>query len=378
MIEEIITAYQPFLGELTPEPMLIGTKGKPIPHFPVHYLLELCNRVNTIFSNEPPLLKLDGSFFIVGDIHGNIVDLLRILSYTGSPEYQKYLFLGDYVDRGEYSTEVVTLLFALKVTYPDQIYLLRGNHEFEFMNSLYGFKDEILSNYTQELYNAINNSFSYMPFAAVIGNHTFCVHGGLSPLLTTPEDIMSIPKPVTSYEDQPLLNDIIWSDPTLQDNIKFSPSPRGKGNLFGITAVDEFLETNHFKHIIRAHQRVINGIEKLYGEKLFTVFSSSSDGELPNKCGVLFVNQHGNTRMTNFQAIHLMKRSMCAFFDKTTALPLCKRAMIISQSQTSLNKTSRSCLRRKLPLLQIASFTNTRKISATQSKPTFPTLKSPL
>ena len=82
--------------------------------------------------------------------------------------------------------------------------------------------------------------------------------------------------------------------------------------------------------------------------------------------------------MINFQAVHLMKRSVCAFFDKTTALPLCKRAMIISQSQSRLNKGSRSCLRKKIPILQIASFTNTRKISSTQSIPTFPTLKPPL
>ena len=378
MIEEIMNAYEPFFNELTPEPMLIGTKKSPIPHFPLPYLIELCTRVSQVFLAEPLVLKLEGNFYIVGDLHGNLVDLLRILAYTGSPRYQKYLFLGDYVDRGEFSIEVVTILFALKITYPDQIYLLRGNHEFEFLNSLYGFKAETLATYNQELYDAINHAFSYMPFAAVLGNHSFCVHGGLSPLLQTPDDINSLERPIKTCDENSLLNDLIWSDPSVQEDVKFIESPRGKGTLFGLQAVDEFLEKNQFKHIIRAHQRVANGIEKLFGDKVFTVFSSSCDTEFPNKCGILFVNHNGNTRMTNFQPVHVQRRSMCSFVDKAHVIPLCKRAMMLSQSQTRIRKSSSTAFRRRIPLMQLSSFTTpSTKISPVQSKPTFSTISTP-
>ena len=75
------------------------------------------------------MIELDPPLIIAGDIHGKYIDLLRIFEIGGFPPESNYLFLGDYVDRGHYSVESVSLLIALKVRYPDRLTILRGNHE---------------------------------------------------------------------------------------------------------------------------------------------------------------------------------------------------------------------------------------------------------
>ena len=93
-------------------------------------------------SKSPMLLELDAPLQIVGDIHGQFVDLLRLFEFKGLPPNASYLFLGDYVDRGPSGLECMFLLMALKVKYPDQVHMLRGNHECAAINRIYGFHDE--------------------------------------------------------------------------------------------------------------------------------------------------------------------------------------------------------------------------------------------
>ena len=116
----------------------------PIPSFDEQLLINLCKDTIEVLSCENNVLEIDGDTFIVGDIHGSYHDLLRILNYIDSHN-SKVVFLGDYIDRGCFSLECITLLFALKIMHPNKYYLLRGNHEFDSMCSIYGFKKEILN-----------------------------------------------------------------------------------------------------------------------------------------------------------------------------------------------------------------------------------------
>ena len=82
-----------------------------------------------MLKKEPNLLKLKDPVTVVGDIHGQFYDFVKMLDVGGDPENTKYLFLGDYVDRGSFSVEVVLLVYAIKLNYPKTVFLLRGKHE---------------------------------------------------------------------------------------------------------------------------------------------------------------------------------------------------------------------------------------------------------
>ncbi|MFH4979603.1 hypothetical protein AB6A40_006312 [Gnathostoma spinigerum] len=105
-------------------------------------LKKVCTVVRSIFLEQPMLLELRTPIKIAGDIHGQYSDLQRLFKLGGYPPDANYLFLGDYVDRGPKSIETIALLFAYKIKYKDNFFLLRGNHEVAGLNRIYGFYDE--------------------------------------------------------------------------------------------------------------------------------------------------------------------------------------------------------------------------------------------
>ena len=179
----------------------------------------LCTKAREIFISQPILLELEApikvcsgfrctarSLFghsltlaalvqICGDIHGQYYDLLRLFEYGGFPPEANYLFLGDYVDRGKQSLETICLLLAYKIKYPENFFVLRGNHECASINRIYGFYDECKRRYNIKLWKTFTDCFNCLPIAAIIDEKIFTMHGGLSPDLNSMEQIRRVMRP---------------------------------------------------------------------------------------------------------------------------------------------------------------------------------------
>ena len=166
-------------------------------------------KVKAIFMEQPVFIELDSPINICGDTHGQFYDLLRLFDYGGEPPKANYLFLGDYVDRGKNSIETISLLFAYKIRYKENFFLLRGNHESENINKIYGFFDECKRRYSVKLWKLCSDCFNSLPIAALINDKIICMHGGLSPDLTCLEQLKKIVRP-TEIPDAGLLCDLLW------------------------------------------------------------------------------------------------------------------------------------------------------------------------
>lgn len=296
---------------------LLGTPCFPIPKYSEEELTELSYVCSMTLMSDETLLRLNGEYTIVGDVHGNLRDLLRIFSSLSNISVQKFIFLGDYVDRGEFSMEVLTLLFSLKITFPENIYLLRGNHEFTETNLGYGFKREICDEYSEQLYNQICVVFDFLPLAAVLNNDIFIVHGGIGPTLKTIEQIDNIKRPFrienAKKEDLAIVTEIVWSDPMSSVDM-FVPSLRGQGYFFGRLAHNQFMKQNGIKKIIRGHQCVAAGVEiPDHFTNIITVFSSSYYASSANKCGIVTVTPENHLLSYQLEAIPQMTRKDTTF-----------------------------------------------------------------
>ena len=291
-----------------------GLKNLVLPIIPEQILQSLCRNANYFFEREPMLLKLDIDCVIVGDLHGHILDLFRIMKKFGPPPTCKYLFLGDIVDRGEFSVETVTLIFLLKVLFPKDVYIIRGNHEFPEMCHNCGFYDEL-----HDLYPSYNIerqfylAFSNMPIAALIRNKILCLHGGIGPTLTDLNAIANIPRPLNDSSHEPVCS-IVWSDPN-NTITGYSPSSRGSGHYFGQDVFLRFLQQNSLELLVRGHQCVDKGIDMQFNRRLVTVFSASNYcGSLPNKAGVLAILNNGfKKEATVFNPLRYVMRQSAIF-----------------------------------------------------------------
>ena len=261
-----------------------------IPFFREKHLIDLCSMAQRHFQTQDTLLKIPDEAFIVGDLHGNIHDLIRILSCLDLEAFEEgkvhIIFLGDYVDRGDYSPEVISLLFAMSVLFPN-VYLLRGNHEFPILNETYGFKRDIVETYSSDtLWISFNTAFEYLPLAAVIDNQVLCVHGGIAQELKTVDQIGLIIRPICDFSNS-LVCELLWNDPSTNSH-NFSDSPRGCGQTFGRNAFELFRKSSKMQYLLRAHQCVGAGVESHFDSHLYTVFSSSAyDPTIANEAGFI-------------------------------------------------------------------------------------------
>ena len=251
----------------------------------------LINTSKKILIEQPTFLELETPITVCGDTHGQYPDLLRLFDLGGYPPDTNYLFLGDYVDRGEQSIETISLLLAYKIKYEENFFILRGNHECGSINRIYGFYDECKRRYNIKIWKNFVDLFNCLPIAACIDDKIFLVHGGLSPELKNIDDIKKIMRP-TDVAEEGLLCDLLWSDP--ENSTKdWGVNDRGVSVTFNVKVLEKFLENNELDLFCRAHQVVEEGYEFFGDKKLVTIFSAPNYcGEFDNNGGIMLVDEN--------------------------------------------------------------------------------------
>ncbi|KAI3945010.1 hypothetical protein MKW92_036777 [Papaver armeniacum] len=264
-------------------------------------IADLCDSAERIFSVEPSVLQIKAPVKIFGDLHGQFGDLMRLFDEYGSPStagdiaYIDYLFLGDYVDRGQHSLETISLLLALKVEYPQNVHLIRGNHEAADINALFGFRIECIERMGERdgiwAWHRINRLFNWLPLAALIEKKIICMHGGIGRSINHVEQIESLQRPITMEAGSVVLMDLLWSDPTENDSVEgLRPNARGPGLVtFGPDRVMEFCNNNDLQLIVRAHECVMDGFERFAQGHLITLFSATNYCGTANNAGAILV-----------------------------------------------------------------------------------------
>ncbi|CAB3396729.1 unnamed protein product [Caenorhabditis bovis] len=255
-------------------------------------LISLCSIARGVFLQQPALLELRAPIKICGDVHGQYSDVLRLFSISGFPPKSNYLFLGDYVDRGHQNLELITLFFCYKIKFAEQFFLLRGNHECPAINRVYGFFEECNRRYSStRLWLAFQETFAAMPFTGLVAERILCMHGGLSPKLTSIDALRDLSRPMDP--PSPSLHiDLLWSDP--DNNVKgWAPNQRGVSYVFGPGVVQSTIEKLDIDLIARAHQVVQDGYEFFAQKRLVTIFSAPHYcGQFDNSAAIMSVDEN--------------------------------------------------------------------------------------
>uniref|UniRef100_A0A7S2WB60 Serine/threonine-protein phosphatase n=1 Tax=Rhizochromulina marina TaxID=1034831 RepID=A0A7S2WB60_9STRA len=262
-------------------------------------LVSLANQARDVFLSQPPFIEVNSPIKICGDLHGQFFDLMRIFETAGFPPDQKFLFLGDYVDRTQNGLEVMALLLCYKIKHPDRIFLLRGNHECAAVTRQYGFFDECKRRANIKTWKAFVNMFDCMPVAALVDEKVLCMHGGLSPSLSSLDQIRKLKRPM-DIPDEGLVCDLLWSDPEPRVN-GWSENFRGVSFVFGNDVINSFLDKFEIDLICRAHQVVEDGYQFFANRALVTLFSAPNYcGQFDNAGAVMVINEE---RVCSFHVI---------------------------------------------------------------------------
>jgi len=263
-------------------------------------VIKLIDEATHLFANSPDIstvVTMRIPVKIYGSLHGQYGDLLRLFDHWGGPtEYGDiegfdYLFLGNYVDRGRYSLEVLCLLLSLKLKYPEQLHLVRGSHEDIKINKNFGFGEECALRLGEDIndmgsvFQRFNRLFEYLPLAAVIQDRILCVHSGIGSTIRSVEELESIPRPIEivhepAKREQQIVLDIFWSDPvTESSNSELSQNKQAYGIKnavkFDSDHLKEFMKENGLSMLVRSHECVADGFERIWGGSLTTVFSAT-------------------------------------------------------------------------------------------------------
>ena len=334
----IVDHFYRIVGPLTKLPrhkvINLGTYF-PIPRFDENDIKDLCDEAIKILKPIGPLLRFDAPCYVVGDIHGDLHDLLRILSEIGDITKTRVIFLGDYIDRGGFSLEVVIILFTLLCKFPDNVVLLRGNHEFPNVYNCTSLNDELKSLYqNNELFTVIHDVFIWLPLATLVSGKYLCLHGGIGPDLNKISDIESIKYPIKTYDSNKLIADILWSDPC-KTIMNFLDSTRGCGMFFGQTAISQFIKDNDLKMLIRAHQCVYEGVE-VFKDLVMTVFSTSYYNDEENKGAFIHIDENLEIQTHVLMPMKPIRRAVASYAQVAPRNGNSRRPIIRVPSQSNI------------------------------------------
>ncbi|EAT91443.1 serine/threonine-protein phosphatase [Parastagonospora nodorum] len=273
------------------------------------YAFQIILAVMDIVKNEPTMVehKVEEGceITVCGDTHGQYFDLLNIFKLAGKPsEKNHFLFNGDFVDRGSWSTEIALLLYAYKWLYPDKFFLNRGNHETDDMNRMYGFEGECRAKYNERMFKIFSESFSMLPLATLIGDKYFVLHGGLfSDDKVTLDDVRKLNRFKQRQPGQAgLMMEMLWTDP--QTAPGRGPSKRGVGLQFGPDVTKRFCENNGLEAIIRSHEVRMEGYEVEHDGRCITVFSAPNYCDSTNNKGAFIkIGPEYKLKYTKFDAV---------------------------------------------------------------------------
>jgi serine/threonine-protein phosphatase 5 len=243
------------------------------------YVFQIIQAVRNIVYDEATMVEMEvepnTTLTVCGDTHGQYFDLLEIFRLNGFPtDKHAYLFNGDFVDRGSWSTEIALLLYAYKWLRPKMFFLNRGNHETDDMNRVYGFEGECKAKYNERTFRLFSESFSALPLATLIGKKYLTLHGGLfSDDKTSLDDIRKLNRHGQRQPGQQgLMMEMLWTDPQPENGR--GPSKRGVGLQFGPDVTKRFCENNGLEAVIRSHEVRMEGYEVEHDGKCITVFSA--------------------------------------------------------------------------------------------------------
>uniref|UniRef100_A0A6Q2XFQ7 Serine/threonine-protein phosphatase n=1 Tax=Esox lucius TaxID=8010 RepID=A0A6Q2XFQ7_ESOLU len=300
------------------------------------FVLQLLQETKKLLRQMPNVVYFSTPYAkeitICGDLHGRLDDLLLIFYKNGLPSAETpYVFNGDFVDRGKKSVEILILLFAYLLLYPDHMHLNRGNHEDHIMNLRYGFTKEVMQKYKthgRDILKLIQEVFSLLPLATVIDNKVLVVHGGISDV-TDLDFLRSIErhkvrtvmakvcitaavfKDCNMYFRRTIgifVVDLLWSDPKSQPGCRPNTF-RGGGCYFGPDVTRRLLEKHALSLLIRSHECKREGYELCHDGQVITIFSASNYYEEgSNRGAYIKLGQELVPRFFQYQVSHTTRK----------------------------------------------------------------------
>ncbi|KAK4137610.1 Metallo-dependent phosphatase [Trichocladium antarcticum] len=310
------------------------------------YVYQIVIAVKKLVYDEPTMVEIDipkdVELTVCGDTHGQYFDLMELFRLNGTPsEKHWYLFNGDFVDRGSWSTEIALLLYANKWLRPKSFFINRGNHETDDMNRAYGFEGECKAKYNERVFKLFSESFSALPLATLIGHKYFVLHGGLfSDDNITLDDIRKLDRHKQRQPGQAgLMMEMLWTDPQTEPGR--GPSKRGVGMQFGPDVTKRFCEKNGLEAIIRSHEVRMAGYEEEHDGKCITIFSAPRYCDMTeNRGAYINIGPDYKLRFSQFDAVpHPNIKPMVS-----PPARLASRAVVLTPVQAYANSSLMSSL----------------------------------